>query len=198
MITFTKLFMHFLMLATNYVVMLSFALLYCKKKNFFMVLQSVIVTVSLISFLKTINFNFSEVNSDLFTWRFPCYELIMAIVFFGMLLDVRKYKYVTIYIAVLALLMVLHGYQNINSLLFNLLFGILLVFFLNSIEKTFTDFQSYLVLVCFSVCTIPFKLGYFTSYGIMLFWLLVLTYPMTVLVRYFSLNYCSSLLSRIS
>lgn len=198
MITFLKLCMHLLMTTSNGLIMAFFWLFYCKKKNHLLVMQAAFITVSLIILLKTLNMNFSTVNYNLFNWRFPCYEIIMPIVFYTLLLKQEKYKHIAIVMGILMILMCLDGLQNVESLLFNLSLSGILVFFIKSVEKTFSPVQQYLVFVMLSISVIPFRMGYYTYDAVVFFWLMVLTYPVCLGLKHLLKGYHSSLFSRIS
>ena len=198
MITFLKLSMHFLMFSSHYVVMACFLFFFRKKSNQLILIQSILLTLSLILFLKSLSIDLSNRNISAFNWHFPNYEIILPIVFYTMLLEKKKYPHLYLFISSLMGLMLLNGYQTVISLMFNLILGAVIVLFIKSLEKTFTKFQCYIVFLLLSISIIPFNMGYYTYSGIYYFWLMVLTYPASIVVRYIEDNYCSSLLSRIS
>lgn len=198
MITWSKILMHFLMFLSSYT---SFLLIWCfynKRKTYLKMIQIMLFSMLLINFLKTLSFQFSYVNYEFIVWRFPCDYILLTIIFFGMMLKKDKVIKVYVLLALMAFLMILNGYQSFLSVICNVLLGICAVVFFKSLTKTFTNLQFYLIMMCLSVCIMPFKMGYFTNQAIILFWLMLMTYPLAYCLRFLKKDYCSSLFSRIS
>lgn len=198
MILCMKILTHFLLLTSNLFVLLFAWLFYCKKNNYLIVFLSTLATVSLVNFLKTVVQKYLTFKFGLFAWMFPAYELIVPMVFFGMLLRTKKYKYLLITMGLLAMFLWLQGYQTLESILYNVVLSLVLVIFFKALEKTFLKNHCYLVFMGIAICIIPFNMGYYTVNGILYFWMIAASYPLSCLTQWVNMNYFSSLRSKIS
>lgn len=193
-----KILMHFLLLSSNMVVMFFAWVFYCKKKNYFIVLASSILTVSLINFLQTVVQKYITFKFGLYVWMFPAYELIIPVIFFGMLLRSTKYILLAIIMLVLSILLWVYSYQTFETLLYNCLLSVCLLCFFKAVEKTFLTKHCYLVFMGMAICMIPFNYGYYTLNGVAYFWLIAISYPLGNLYNLMNRVYFSSLRSKIS
>ncbi|MDG2348891.1 MAG: hypothetical protein P8L77_05460 [Gammaproteobacteria bacterium] len=190
--------MHILLLPSNMVVMFLAWVFYCKKKNYFIVLVSSLLTISLINFLKTLVQKYIIFKHGLDAWMFPAYELIIPVVFYGMLLRPTKYIMSIIIMLALTILLLLYGYQTFETLLYNCLLSVSLLIFFTAIEKTFLIKHCYLVFISIAICIIPSNFGYYTLSGIACFWAITISYPLGHLIDWMNRVYFSSLRSKIS
>jgi len=193
-----KILMHILLLSSNITVMFLAWMFYCKKKNYFIVFASSLLTISLINFLKTVVQKYITFKFGLYTWMFPAYELITPVVFYGMLLRSTKYIIPIIVMLTLTILLWLYGYQTFETVLYNCLLGVSLLFFFKAIEKTFLLKHCYLVFVSIAICIIPTNFGYYTLSGVAYFWVIAVSYPLGYLINWMNRVYFSSLRSKIS